>query len=223
MRDPSAARRVMASWAVTIAIAALYLGWVGASRFLAKRSFEQGIRNARPPVSPVPDYGAGVKILQFYANAFEITAGERAILCYGVANARSVRLVPPVEKLTPKLNRCFWIQPSRTTTYKLVAEGADGTEVAETFTVQVRPAPPPPPSILFVTLSAGEIRRGEPLVLCYGVEHAAGVRLEPLGLQLPPSEKHCVRIFPIHTTGYTLVAAGSQGRTDREKFTITVK
>jgi hypothetical protein len=66
--------------------------------------------------------------------AVTIAIAALSVVGYG-ADRRSrvsVRLEPPVEKLTPKLNRCFWIQPSRTTTYKLVAEGADGTEVAET-------------------------------------------------------------------------------------------
>jgi hypothetical protein len=203
------------TWAATIGFAVLYLGWVGISRYLANRP----VTPPKPVANPATDFGTSLKILQFYANTFEITEGERAILCYGVANARSVRLQPPVEEIRPSVNRCFWVQPERTTTYKLLAEGPLGETASETFTIKVKSAPA---SILFVDLSSGEIRRGEPLVLCYGTRRATSVRLEPTNMVLPPSEKYCVRLYPVRTTAYTLVVAGADGRTDREKFTIKV-
>lgn len=204
----------MYTWVVTITIVAAYLGWVAVERYRASQP-------AIPPKpAPVPDYGSSLKILQFYPNTFEIAEGERAILCYGVANARSVRLEPPVEKIQPRLNRCFWVEPRRTTTYKLVAEGQQGETASETFTIRVKPAPA---SIVFVDLSSLEVRRGEPLVMCYGTKRATTVRLEPEKMTLPPSDKFCTRFYPVRTTTYTLVVAGADGSTDRETFTITVK
>ena len=212
----SAQRVLLCTWAATITLVALYLGWTGISRHLANRPAAP----PKPAPNPATDFGTSLKILQFYANVFEITEGERAILCYGVANARSVRLEPPVENIKPRLNRCFWVEPARTTTYKLQAEGHRGETATEAFTIKVNPAPA---SILFVDLSSLEVRRGEPLVLCYGTKRATSVRLEPAGLTLPPSDRFCARIYPVRTTAYTLVVSGADGRTDRETFTITVK
>ena len=58
---------------------------------------------------------------------------------------------------------------------------------------------------------------------CYGVKRAQGVKLEPIGMQLAPVEKNCAKFYPSATLKYTLVAAGVEGATDREKFTVKVK
>ena len=70
---------------------------------------------------------------------------------------------------------------------------------------------------------AFQVRRGEALTLCYGTKGATTVRLEPAKLSLPPSERFCARLYPVRNTTYTLVVSGADGRTDREKFTVTVK
>ncbi len=86
--------------------------------------------------------------------------------------------------------------------------------------MRVKPAPP---RIGFVAVSHAEIRRGEPVTVCYGVDHATGVRLNPFGWQLPALPKNCTRFFPAATMRYSLVAFDSSGRTDQEKFQIRVK
>jgi hypothetical protein len=164
--------------------------------------------------------GTAVRILQFYASTGEVTKGQHAIVCYGVENAQAVRIEPPIQELKPASNRCFSAFPERTTTFKLVADGADGKQVSESFTVKVNPAPP---SILFVAISDKQIKRGQPWTMCYGVANATAVRLEPAIQPLAVSEKHCIRTYPMRTTTYTLIASGVGGREDREKFTVTVK
>jgi hypothetical protein len=202
--------------------AMLYLAWVGATRVLENRRMERAAeaKQARAYGSLKDDTGTAVRILQFYANTGELTEGEHAVICYGVENARAVHLEPAVERLKPALNRCFAVEPVETTTYTLVADGFDGAQTSESFTVRVRPAPP---FIFFFATSEKEIRRGEPFTVCYGVEHAASARLEPVGMGLPPVRKNCVRMYPAQTMKFTLVAASADGRTDRAKFTVNVK
>jgi len=203
------------TWAAA-ALGLLYVVWVVVSR-------QQAPRPPEPPRLPQEiqeAIGSGLKILHFYAHTGELVKGEHLIICYGVRDARAVRLEPPVEVLSPSMNRCFAVRIDTATTFRLVAEGADGAEVSASFTVNVKPAPP---RIVFVALSQKEIRRGQPLAICYGVEHAVKANLEPLKMSLPPSEKNCIQFYPVQTITYTFVATGEDGRTDREKFTITVK
>lgn len=103
--------------------ATLYLGWVLADRLIASRAPQ------RPP--------AEVRITHFYASASDLAAGEKATLCYGVANARSVRIEPRVAEIEPAANRCLEIAPRADTRYTLTAEGADGRRVMESFLIEV--------------------------------------------------------------------------------------
>ena len=214
-------RKILPFTLAAVVIALLYLAWVAVTRFGGGRQF--------PPPQPAPARlppklqeatGTGLKILHFYAHTGELTKGEHLIICYGVRDARAVRLEPPVETLSLSPNRCFVDRPKSATTYRLVAQGADGAEVSASFTVNLRPAPP---SILFVAISQKDIRRGQPLAVCYGVKQAVKVRLDPGGVSLPPMEKSCIQFYPARTTAYTLVATGEDGRTDREQFTVGVK
>jgi hypothetical protein len=148
-----------------------------------------------------------------------VLEGRQGIVCYGVENARSVRMTPPVEKLTPVLVRCFWVEPTVDTTYTLNAEGRDGREVSQSFTLHYKKAPP---SILFVGLSHRDIERGDPVTVCYGVDYADAVRLRPVGLPLRPLKKDCTRFYPKVTSKYTLEAAGPNGPPAHETFTIKV-
>jgi hypothetical protein len=206
-----------------VAVVLLQLGWVFFTRHQADRRMEDRVREhqdrAEARNGPVPS-GSALRIPWFYANSGEIVRGNQAVICYGVENAANVRLEPPVESLAPAYNRCFAVLPQQTTTYTLVAQDSEGASVSASLRVEVKP---PPPSILFVTISAKEIRRGQPWLFCYGVRNATAARLEPTGMKLTPVEKRCLRMFPVRTTDFTLVASDDLGRTDREKFTVTVR
>jgi len=168
----------------------------------------------------VDDGGTAVRIVQFYARSGAIIEGEQNLICYGVENAKEVSMEPAVETLYPTRNRCFFHEPRRDTTYTLTAVGYDGARTSATFRVRVEPAPP---AILFVAQSQNEIHPGDAVTVCYGVAHATSVRLEPIGWTLAPASRNCTRLYPRATTAFTLVAAGEGGRTDRQKFTVTVK
>lgn len=209
-------KKILPFTGAAVALAALYLVWVLAARWQAPP--QAGSGTVRKEIEELT--ARGLKILHFYGHTGELEEGEHLIICYGVRDARAVRLEPPLEALSPSLNRCIAVQIEAATTFRLVAEGADGSEVSASFSVKVVPAPP---KIIFVGLSQKEIRRGTPLAVCYGVKHAVKVQLEPGGVSLPPSEKQCIQFYPVRTTNYTFVATGADGRTDGEKFTITVK
>jgi hypothetical protein len=82
--------------------------------------------------------GNHFEILNFYASPPSIKRGETAQLCYGVSNAKEVRLDPPAGNVWPALTRCFPINPKKNTTYTLTAEDAQGQTKAATVTLQVR-------------------------------------------------------------------------------------
>jgi hypothetical protein len=107
--------------------ATLYLGWVLADRLIASRRAE---RSAGRPTGEV-------RITHFSASAGDLVEGEKATLCYGVVNARSVRMEPHVEDLAPSPNWCLPIAPRTDTRYTLTAEGLDGRRVTESFLVEV--------------------------------------------------------------------------------------
>jgi hypothetical protein len=211
-------KRAFIALGTVVVLGTVYLAWTWLQRHDATARMNRRISVHRP--AERFDDSKAVKITQFYARAAEMTDAERNLVCYGVRNAKAVRLDPPVEVLSPALTRCFWVEPKQDTTYTLVAEGFDGSQESVSFQVQVGPAPP---HIQFVAVSHAEIRRGEPITVCYGVDHASRVRLEPMGFSLPAIEKNCTRFYPPRTLNYTLTALDSGGRSDREKFTVKVK
>jgi len=84
-----------------------------------------------------------VRILRFYASTGSIVRGDKAQLCYGVANAKSVRISPSLQPLAPVANRCLEIVPERTTHYTILAEGFDGDVVSKVVTLVVESDPEP--------------------------------------------------------------------------------
>jgi hypothetical protein len=94
-------------------------------------------------VQPVGAPHGPVRILRFYASTGSIAPGGKAQLCYGVENAKSVRISPAVDKVAPAANRCLEIVPDRTTHYTILAEGFDGHVVTRFVTLVVEPVPAP--------------------------------------------------------------------------------
>ncbi len=92
-------------------------------------------------VRPVGTHPGPVRILQFYANVGAIVPGEKALLCYGVENARSVKISPDMEGVYPSSSHCLEIVPEHTTHYMILAEGFDGAVATKSFTLPVRVIP----------------------------------------------------------------------------------
>jgi hypothetical protein len=103
------------------------------------------VSNLEPPVdgswTVLPGAQGKVRILQFRASVGALLVGEKAQLCYGVANARSVRIAPMADPIFPASNRCLEIGPRHTTHYTLMAVGYDGSVATRSLTLAVQPAP----------------------------------------------------------------------------------
>jgi len=63
--------------------------------------------------------------------------GEHTLLCYGVNDAKTVRLEPSVEEVWPSFTRCIQVSPRKDTEYKLTAEDAAGHSVSQSVTIRV--------------------------------------------------------------------------------------
>ena len=92
-------------------------------------------------VRPVTAKPGPVRILQFYGSVGTIVPGEKAQLCYGVENAKAVRISPMVQGVYPTHRHCLEIVPEHTTHYTLQAEGFDGTVAIRSFTLAVQDVP----------------------------------------------------------------------------------
>jgi hypothetical protein len=206
---------------VVLAVAIAQLMWTWITRHDADMKIRRMIAGRQTHSdSSTASSGSGRMIEQFYARSGEITDIENTVICYGVRNTRSVRIDPPVEKLTPALVRCFWVEPKHDTRYTLTAEGFDGGAETASFEVKVKPAPP---IFKLLAVSDKQIPLGEVLTVCYGVERASAVRLDPIGWRLPAVAKNCIRFYPKRTLEYTLIASGAAGLEQRERFRVQVK
>jgi hypothetical protein len=159
-----------------------------------------------------------------------VIQGQQVTLCYGVENAVAVRLTPPVEELQPGYNRCFQVTPERTTTYTLVAEGADGSSASQSVTVALKAAtkapPPPAPIPALITMfvaSTAEVPAGMPVTLCYGAPEAKSVSIEPAVEALKPTRRNCFIVKPVQATTYTLTARAPDGYVETAQVSVKVR
>ena len=70
--------------------------------------------------------------------------------------------------------------------------------------------------------SPGEIRRGEHANLCYGVDGAKQVRLDPPEAEVWPSQTRCVQVSPHADTTYKLTAEDAAGHSVSQEFVLKV-
>lgn len=216
-------REVLPFVRVALIAAILYSGWV----FWSRRA--QPIR----PIPPGEDAreaeflkiygGSEVKILQFYAREGNVIEGSKSVICYGVLNAQSVRMEPPIEGVTPSLNRCVEIAPDRNTRYTLVAEGKDGRTVSETFQLGVVADPNTLPKITSFEVKSKSLNYlGHPVYLVsFTAQNPEEVTIDPPAfpaLHRAPYGRFYVA--PPKTTTYTLTVAGKFGHKDEKQLTL---
>ena len=126
-------------------IAALIVFWIFFSRWWQNRSIEYRSREAAAEKQREQDRatleqmgGKELAIQTFYAMPGEIRRGQSVQLCYGVANAKSVKLEPQPNPVWPSYSRCVDDTPTKTTTYTLTIADAAGNTKSQSLTVQVR-------------------------------------------------------------------------------------
>ena len=126
---------------MTVAAAIIYLGWVYFSRWRDHQVFIQRLEApvaARDRAFDEAYGGGGIKILSFYAVPSIIRRRETAQLCYGVANADSVRIEPPPKEDTwPSLSRCVTVAPQKDTVYRFMAKDSQGNVKTADLTITV--------------------------------------------------------------------------------------
>lgn len=97
--------------------------------------------DTRAWVRPVGTHPGPVRILQFYASVGAVMPGQKAQICYGVENARSVRISPAMQDVYPSIRHCLEVVPEHTTHYTILAEGFDGAVATRSLTLPVRVLP----------------------------------------------------------------------------------
>ena len=134
-------RRLLPFMAVAIAIAAIYDGAVFYSRWSHDRDETQArAQREADQAKRTSDLAGGdaLKILGFSASPGVVQAGGQATLCYGVNEATTVKIEPPVENVYPALSHCVSVSPKKDTEYTLVAQDAAGHSASASLTIRVR-------------------------------------------------------------------------------------
>lgn len=166
-----------------------------------------------------------VKITAFYARDLIVTEGASTVLCYGVANAKAVRLEPPVETITPSLNRCIEVHPKAETRYTLTAVGLAGESVSESVTIRVGADQSSLPRITSFQIDGKQKDYAGQTIftLSFGVQNAEEVSIDPPAfppLHGAPTGQFSVK--PEKTTTYTLIVKGKNGHIARQQLTVQV-
>lgn len=134
-------RRLLPFTTLAVIVAAIYVGWVFFSRWQENRELEHkradvAAENARKVVETLG--GNELKILSLSLDRGLIRRGEKLNLCYGVMNAKKVRIEPPPSEETwPSTERCVTVAPATNTTYTLTAEDAAGHTQSASVSVHV--------------------------------------------------------------------------------------
>jgi len=175
------------------------------------------------PVPEVKVKPGPAKVTHFYPADETAQAGEEVTVCYGVENAGTVLLEPGGEELRPSRNRCISVAPRKTQVYKLTARGADSEDTAE-LTIKVEEAAPRAPERMLITTfvaSDQTVSKGAPVTLCYGLDGAESVKIDPPVAELEPVSR-CFSLRVTETTTFRLTATGG-GRTDEHDLVVTVR
>jgi hypothetical protein len=81
--------------------------------------------------------GKELAIQSFYASPGAIHKGESVQLCYGVANAKTLKLEPQPNAVWPSYARCVSVSPAKSTTYTLTIGDASGNTKTQSVQVKV--------------------------------------------------------------------------------------
>ncbi len=132
------------SW-TALAIGVLVVGWILFSRWLENRNIETRAKEERTEKQQEQDRialdqlgGKELAIQNFYATPGVVRRGETVQLCYGVANAKTVKLEPQSNPVWPSYSRCVDVTPTKSTTYTLTIADDAGNTRTQSLEVKVR-------------------------------------------------------------------------------------
>ncbi len=127
-----------------LSIAALVVVGILFSRWWQNRAIDYRAREARAAKQREDNRaaleqmgGKDLAIQNFYATPGQIRRGQSVQLCYGVANAKTVKLEPQLNPVWPSYSRCVDVSPDKTTTYTLTIADAAGHTLSQSLTVNV--------------------------------------------------------------------------------------
>ncbi len=127
-----------------LAFVAIYVGFVLITRYESNRDFEQRQAAQKAEQQREEDRraveqlgGSELAIRSLYVSPRAIHRGEKAQLCYDVANAKTVTLDPQEGEVWPSHSRCLDLAPKKTTTYTLTITDAAGQRATQSVEVLV--------------------------------------------------------------------------------------
>lgn len=123
----------------------LYVIWIFFARWQENRQIQRRANEERTAKQLADDRqtveqmgGKELAIQSFYASAGIVKRGESVQLCYGVANAKTVKLEPQDNPVWPSYNRCVEVSPKKDTTYTLTIEDAAGHTQTQSLDIKVK-------------------------------------------------------------------------------------
>ena len=130
---------------VVLAVVALAVGWILFSRWSGNKQIDRQASEQKQEKQQESDRatleqmgGKELDIQAFYANPGAIHRGESVQLCYGVANAKTVKLEPQTNPVWPSYARCVDVKPTKTTTYTLTIDDGAGNTKTQSLEVKVQ-------------------------------------------------------------------------------------
>lgn len=138
------ARALRYSWLAVSAVFLLVVGimvmrWSDNRQYERQMERKEAEKRAEQDRKTVEALGGNrFEILSFYASPPQVHAGDRVELCYGVSNAKTVKIEPGEEDLRPSFSRCVNEFPRKSTTYTLTATDSAGHAITATAAVRVR-------------------------------------------------------------------------------------
>lgn len=151
-------------------------------------------------------------VVEFSAKPQRIPAGESATLYWKTTNAEKIRIVDgdgePIDlRGASPTEGTFGVTPATTTTYRLLAEAADGNAEAEaTITILEKVT-------ASITATPPVINPGETSILDWSAGGATRVVIKRDGALLEDSEEleGSLEVSPSHTSTYSIEAEGEAG------------
>jgi hypothetical protein len=214
---------------VAAVIAVVYLGYVLLARHSASQRFTDRQKaaqvSATDPKIAATYGGTDLKILQFYARDAVVTEGGSTVICYGVLNAKAVRIDPPLAGVYPALNKCVEADPAHDTKYTLTAVGNDGRTATAAFSVAVKPDAANLPRITEFQVVKHSFDLGRNyFTIAFRFENARTVMIDPPVFSTLEDSAPFGQfvVAPDTTTTYTLTVVGKKGRKAQAQLKVEV-
>ena len=130
--------------AIVLVGVAVVVGWILFSRWSDNKQIERQAAQQKQEKQRESDRtaldqmgGKTLDIQAFYANPGAVHRGDTVQLCYGVANAKTVKLEPQENPVWPSYSRCVDVKPTKTTTYTLTIDDGAGNTKTQSLEVKV--------------------------------------------------------------------------------------